>query len=125
MPHGSSSRHAVSSVLSSSMLSPGSRMNSHRRRPGPPDTSVVGRAGSQIWMFSGRHIFGSCGTTSTISQSKKNPRSVTVAPSCERTKLLEPSQPTAKLACTVLGRPSMLTRLIVTLAEPGSTPTAS
>ena len=35
--------------FNSSMVSLGRRMNSQRRRPGPPETTVVGRDGSQIW----------------------------------------------------------------------------
>jgi len=58
------------------MLSPGRRMNSQRRLPGPPETTVVGRTGSQTCPLMGSQRRGSCGITSTISQSKKKPRSV-------------------------------------------------
>ncbi len=75
------------------MVSPGIRMNSQRRRPGPPDTAVVGRAGSQIWRLIGFHSRSSWGRTSTINQSKKKPRSVICVGMCARTKLLAPSQP--------------------------------
>ncbi|GAA3309872.1 hypothetical protein GCM10020295_75570 [Streptomyces cinereospinus] len=68
-PHGSSSRHAVSGVFSSATLSCGSRMNSQRRRPGPPETIVVGRRGSHSCQFIGDHSASSCGSVSTISQS--------------------------------------------------------
>ena len=64
---------------------------------------MVGRAGSQIWTLSGRHTDGTCGRTSTISQSKKKPRSVTAASMAPRTKLLAPSQPTtndASIRCS-------------------------
>ncbi len=40
------------------MVSSGRRMNSHRRRPGPPDTSVVGRPGSQICTLMGSKTRG-------------------------------------------------------------------
>ena len=58
--------------------SSGRRMNSQRRRPGPPDTTVVGRGGSQTCTLIGVEHASSCRTTSTMSQSKKNPRSVDV-----------------------------------------------
>ena len=59
----------VASWPSSSSVSSGRRMNSQRRRPGPPDTAVVGRAGSQIWRLIGSNTRGSSRMTSTISQS--------------------------------------------------------
>src|SRR5204862_108382 len=60
---------AVASSFKHSIASPGSAMNSQRRRPGPPDTTVVGRAGSQIWTFSGSNDRDSLKTTSTTNQS--------------------------------------------------------
>ncbi len=59
----------MASSLSESIVSPGSAMNSQRRRPGPPDTQVVGRAGSQICTLSGSKVRGSAKMTSTMSQS--------------------------------------------------------
>jgi hypothetical protein len=47
-PQGSRSRHIFSSWSKDSLLSPGNRMNSNLLRPGPPNTHVVGRLGSQI-----------------------------------------------------------------------------
>ena len=61
-PHGASRRHAAASLFSSSSVSCGRRMNSQRRRPGPPETSVVGRAGSQSCQLIGPSSAGSCGT---------------------------------------------------------------
>ena len=49
----------MASWPSSSSDSSGRRMNSHRRRPGPPDTAVVGRFGSQIWRLIGSNTRGS------------------------------------------------------------------
>ena len=60
---------STASRSSSSIDSSGRRMNSQRRRPGPPDTAVVGRTGSQIWRLIGSNTRGSSSTTSTINQS--------------------------------------------------------
>ena len=73
-------------------------MNSKRRRPGPPETSVVGRAGSQSCQLIGPSQRGSLGSTSTTSQSKWKPRSCQPEPMRSRTELFAPSQPTAKRA---------------------------
>src|SRR3954454_8762234 len=58
--HGSSSSQALSKVLSSLMSSSGSRMNSHRRLPGPPGTMVVGRCGSHSCQAGGSNTRSSC-----------------------------------------------------------------
>ncbi len=68
-PNGASSRQAVSSRLSSAVLSPGRRMNSQRRRPGPLATTVVGLAGSQICTLVGVNSRGRCSSTSQSSHS--------------------------------------------------------
>ncbi len=108
-PHGASSRQAVASLLSSSMLSPGRRMNSQRRRPGSAgDQRRRPRRIADLDVERTPAPSARCGRTSTISQSKKKPRSVTVAPSCRRTKLLAPSQPIdvarARRAALAVGR---------------------
>ena len=75
------------------MSSSGSRMNSHRRRPGPPGTIVVGRFGSHSCQAGGSNTRSSCRTRSMMSQSKKKPRSCIGAPISVRTKLFAPSAP--------------------------------
>ena len=77
-------------------------MNSQRRRPGPPETTVVGRAGSQICRLIGSNSRTSSSTTSTISQSWKKPLSSAPTPSSRRTVEFAPSQPTTYRAVTVV-----------------------
>src|SRR3989442_140555 len=125
MPHGASSRQAVASLSRSATLSPGRRMNSQRRRPGPPDTTVVGRRGSQSCQLIGVHTRRSRGTTSTMSQSKKKPRSVTALPRCRRTKLLAPSQPTTQRAPISRRSPSGLATTSATCHLPARMSTTS
>ncbi len=98
MSNSESSFQTLASPPNSSGDSWSSRMNSQRRWPGPAETAVRGRAGSQTWRLFGTNSRPSCGTTSQVSQSLKNAKSVAVSPASSRTTLLAPSQPITQRA---------------------------
>ena len=76
-------------------------MNSQRRRPGPPDTTVVGRAGSQICRLSGIEHARLVRGSRRRSASRRRSRGRRWSRRAEmRTVLLAPSQPTTYRART-------------------------